>query len=298
MARMKGWLGKVALGLIVVLGLLIGSVYLLSEARLSRTHEVPATSLVLSPDAIEKASVERGAHVYVTRGCAGCHGDDLAGKTVIDDPMMGQVAGSNLTHGMGGLDEDCSTEDYMRSVRHGVAPDGRPRFLMPSAEYRNMDDQDLADLIAFMESAEPVESAAGAIELGPMSRILILNGEMELAAEHLDHGATVEDAPPAGVTAEYGAYLAATCSGCHGHELRGGKIAGAPPDWPAATDLSRNAEGGLAAWDEADFIKAIREATRPDGSAIDPIMPADQFARMTDTELKAIWAFLGTLPGG
>jgi hypothetical protein len=39
----------------------------------------------------------------------------------------------------------------------------------------------------------------------------------------------------------------------------------------------------------------MREARRPDGSALNPVMPA-VFGRMTDLELKAIWQYLRTLP--
>jgi hypothetical protein len=39
-----------------------------------------------------------------------------------------------------------------------------------------------------------------------------------------------------GATAEHGKYVAKMCIGCHGLGLAGGKIPGAPPQWPAASN--------------------------------------------------------------
>jgi hypothetical protein len=55
-------------------------------------------------------------------------------------------------------------------------------------------------------------------------------------------------------------------------------------------------ESGLKAWSEADFIRAIREGKRPDGSAISEYMPWKAYGQMSDDELKAIFAYLRTVP--
>src|SRR5690606_10463369 len=98
-----------------------------------------------------------------------------------------------------------------------------------------------------------------------------------------------------GVTVEYGRYVANGCIGCHGPNLSGGKIAVGPPNWPDAANLTPPPDGHVAKWTEADFMRAIREAKRPDGSELNPVMPR-VFAHMDDTELKAIWKYLETLP--
>jgi hypothetical protein len=51
----------------------------------------------------------------------------------------------------------------------------------------------------------------------------------------------------------------------------------------------------MSKWSEADFISVIRTAKRPDGTNVDPAMPT-AFAKMDDTDLKAMWAFFKTLP--
>ena len=52
--------------------------------------------------------------------------------------------------------------------------------------------------------------------------------------------------------------------------------------------------GPTAAWSEADFSTALRTGLRPDGTAINPMMPWRMTRLMTDEEISAVWAFLKT----
>src|SRR5690606_1051994 len=92
---------------------------------------------------IAQGSAERGAHLYATRGCADCHGGDLGGAKVVDEPPVGRLYGPNLTKGQGGVVADYRDEDWVRAIRHGVNPQGRPLVLMPSMEYSEFSEQDL-----------------------------------------------------------------------------------------------------------------------------------------------------------
>ena len=55
-------------------------------------------------------------------------------------------------------------------------------------------------------------------------------------------------------------------------------------------------ETGLKSWSESDFIRALREGKRRDGTEINRMMPGKAYGQMTDTELKAVWAYLQTIP--
>ena len=77
----------------------------------------------------------------------------------------------------------------------------------------------------------------------------------------------------------------------------GGKIPGAPPDWPPASNLTPGEGSVLPRYAEADaFIAMMRTGKRPDGSAVSKVMPFQSLANFNDTDLKAIHAFLKTLP--
>jgi mono/diheme cytochrome c family protein len=99
-------------------------------------------------------------------------------------------------------------------------------------------------------------------------------------------------APPAGPTAEYGQYLASSigaCRDCHGPNLAGNPPGGNAPAGPNLTTLGQ-------CWSEADFIKAIRTGTKPDGKMLSDEMPwKDISAFASDDDLKALYAYLKSL---
>ena len=290
MKRALKFLGY-TLGVIVLL-LLVGvaSVYALSTRRLNRSYRVAVKPVTIPTD---EASILRGRHIAQTRGCVDCHGKDLAGNKVIDDPAIGLMHGTNLTGGRGSVTQTFTNDDWVRAIRHGVAKDGHALVLMPSIEFAHFSNDDLGALIAYLKTVSAVDRDRVPIKVGPVARALILAGEIKLAAEHIDHAGLVPPMAIPGVTAEYGRYLSSGCMGCHGEQLAGGRIPGGPPDWPRSRNLTP--AGDLARWTEADFILALQTGARPDGTKLSPVMPI-AFGQMTDTELKAMWAYLKTLP--
>ena len=67
-------------------------------------------------------------------------------------------------------------------------------------------------------------------------------------------------------------------------------------DEDAASD-GRHAPTGLASYDEAAFVRALREGVRPGGAPIDSTaMPWPAIGRMTDDELHALWEYLQSVP--
>ena len=55
-------------------------------------------------------------------------------------------------------------------------------------------------------------------------------------------------------------------------------------------------ETGLKDWAEADLIRTMREGRREDGTAISEYMAWNADAQMGDAELRAIYAYLRTVP--
>lgn len=49
-------------------------------------------------------------------------------------------------------------------------------------------------------------------------------------------------------------------------------------------------------YDEAKFIKTIRTGKKPEGEPLLPPMPWNMYAKMTDDDLKAVYAYLSSLP--
>lgn len=279
------------LSLLVVLSL-AGFVWWKSGSKLKQHYTVTLQPTKVPSDA---AAVDRGKHLAITRGCTDCHGADLGGQKVMENGAMGTIHGSNITRGQGGLPPSFSDADFERAIRHGIAPDGRGLFLMPSTDYAFFSEDDMGAIVAYLKSLPPVNRPTVPIALGPVSRGLLTLGKIKLAADEIDHANIKPAVTAPGVTVEYGHYVANSCTGCHGANFSGGKIASGPPDWPPAANLTPHESGQLAKWSEADFIKALRDFKRPDGTELHPAMPR-AFGQMHDMELQALWAYFKTVP--
>ena len=284
------FLGYALAVLVVLVAVAFGVVFVVSNAKLKKHFAVEPRPVPIPTDA---TALARGRHLAETRGCMECHGQNLAGATVFSNGAMGRVDGPNLTRGAGGIGASFSDLDFVRAIRHGVAPDGRGLFLMPSTDYATLSDADVGALIAYVKSVPPVDRPSGPVSLGPVARVLLSLGQIKLAAEELEQAQLQPAVVTPAVTVEYGKYVAAACTGCHGDNLSGGKIKVGPPDWPPAANLTP--AGNLAKWSDADFIKALRTAKRPDGTELNPVMPR-VFGQLDDVELAALYKYLKTLP--
>ena len=294
MKKWLGWLGLVATGLIGLVLVLSAAVYGFSEARYRKQWAVTPEPISIPADS---ASIARGSHlVHSLGGCIDCHGENLAGRKMVDDPAFGRIYSLNLTRGKGGAAAALSDGDFVRAIRHGIGPNGRALKIMPSRDYDNFTDADLASVIAYLRSLPPVDNEVPPPSVGPLARALMVAGKLPiLHAERINHSRGHLASLTPSVTAEYGGYLASVgCKGCHGPQLAGGPIADGPPEWPPAANLTP--AGNLKNWTEADFKRLLREGKRPDGTPVNPVMPWKIVGNMTDDEISAIWLYLKTLP--
>lgn len=286
------WLGIVFLGLILIAAFAFFAIRSQSISRIDKIWEVDVTIIEVNDDS---AALVNGKHQAAIRGCTECHGQNLAGKVFLEDDGLGTIYATNITSGKGGL-VNYTDEDYLRSIRHGIDQEGKSLFIMPSEEYYFMDNKDMGDLIGYLKSVPPIDNELPEHSLGFMAHALNTAGELRLLiAEMVDHDAPlIESAPEKMPSAEYGEYLAITCVACHQKSFKGGKIAGLPPDWPEASDLTNT--GTLGNYDVAQFAKTMRTGIKPDGSKIDPMyMPWPAVGQMDDIELEALYVYLQTL---
>jgi mono/diheme cytochrome c family protein len=167
---------------------------------------------------------------------------------------------------------------------------------MPSHEFSRLGREDLGDLVAFLKTIAPIAREVPPPRVGPTARFLFLRGELPLvAAERIDHDAPLRHGPKPEVTAEYGEYLATGCAGCHGPNLSGGPVPGAPGRWPAASNLTPDPTG-LGGWTEEQFTTVLRTGRRPDDRPLNAAyMPWTMTSRMTADELAALWLYFQSL---
>ena len=289
---MRRWLRRAGIGLGIVLVLVLGLfavAWAHGERALSRAYTIADPPIVVASD---PGTIARGRHLYVSRGCTGCHGDAGEGKLLFDAGPVARIVPSNLTRTV--RDPAWTDDAIAAAIRHGVRPDGTPLVFMPANDYMDLDDADTAAIIAWLRTLPASDNEPGRTVVRPLGRVLNLFGKFPMTpAAGIDHAPRPRMAPAVAPTAEYGAYLAQVCTGCHGTDFRGGLVM--VPDTPPTSNLTPHPDA-LGAWSRDDFFRAMRTGTLPDGSELHPLMPWREFGTMTDTELDALWAHFGTLP--
>jgi mono/diheme cytochrome c family protein len=99
----------------------------------------------------------------------------------------------------------------------------------------------------------------------------------------------------------HGEYLARAggCFSCHTAAgrpmLAGGRAIATPFGTFYSPNITPDPETGIGRWTDAQFLRALREGVRPDGSNYFPVFPYPSFTGITDGDALAIKAFLFSL---
>jgi mono/diheme cytochrome c family protein len=285
------WIGIGAGVLVALVAVSTGALYMISGQRLAKTYSLPSEAALATPT--DSASVIRGDHLTHILGCRDCHGPDLGGAVMADAGLFGMLAAPNLTTGKGGRGSQLSDADIEHAVRHGVRQDGTSLIIMPAESFRYVSDSDFGAILASMRKATPVNRVVPRTQLRILGRALLGAGKLPVltadSAAGATHQATIDSTP----SPTYGKYLAnvAGCSGCHNSSLSGGPMQG-----PGGKPASNITPEGIGSWSESDFVRALREGKRPDGTSIDESMPWKSLGQMSDGELHSVWEFLRGVP--
>ena len=282
------WVGIVVGSLLGIALVAVIVIYFMAEARLTKTYDIPDETV---PIPAQVTTTARTWPLTAISFCEGCHGENLAGEVALDD-NIGRLAPPNLTSGKGGVGSWYTDADWVRSLRHGVRPSGKPLLGMPSELWNKLGDEDLGIIIAYVKSVPPVDNELPKTELRLVGHLMLGVGMIPpgvISAEVIDHAAPRPPEPERGVTVEYGKYLTRLCTICHGEDLSGGFLQGEGRNLTPAGDLAK--------WTEEDFIETMRTGIAPDGEELDgELFPWEDLGQMTDDELKAIWLYLKSVP--
>jgi mono/diheme cytochrome c family protein len=205
------------------------------------------------------------------------------------------VVAANLTSGKGGVGATLTAEEWVKAIRHGIGKDNKPLLIMPSDEFFSISNADLACMIGYIKSLPPVDNELPDHNLKPLARVLYVAGPLSMltTAQKIDHTKEVADQVIPAVNAEYGKYMAASCSGCHGQDYKGKEMP-IPGMKPSANITST---GNVGKWTEEQFMTVLKTGVLPDGRQLDnKDMPWEMTKNFKDDEMRAIFRFLQTLP--
>lgn len=99
-----------------------------------------------------------------------------------------------------------------------------------------------------------------------------------------------------------GKYIFAAAGGCGCHTTKegglnvGGRKFSGRFGVVYSTNITPDPETGIGAWSEQQFVDAMRYGVRPDGDKLLPVMPYPSFRLMAQADIKALWAYLRSLP--
>jgi cytochrome c2 len=262
--------------------------------------------------------IARGKHIFTVSDCSGCHSardfTRFGGPVVqghvgegVEFPkelgLPGRIASRNITPdvetGIGAWTDG----EKIRAIREGISRDGTMLFpMMPYKRFRNMSDEDVMSLVAYLNTLAPVKH--------PVER------------SRVDFPVSVlmKSAPkPAGKVADpdrrdrlsYGRYLVnlAGCESCHTQVEKGepnaaARFAGGESfSFPGAVVVSANItpdpQTGIGRWKEQDFLEKFQQyreyaekGAPPAGPENFTLMPWLEFSQLDAKDLGAIYTFL------
>jgi mono/diheme cytochrome c family protein len=245
---------------------------------------------------------------YLTQGLLGCEtchspedwsqhgapvqaGMELAGQVLPIPDFPGTIVAPNLTPDPDTGSARWTDDQIARAIREGIKHDDSILFpMMPYAEYKTLSEEDLASVVVYLRSITPVRN------LLPPSRINFpVNYLVRSAAEPVLEPVSGPD--PSNLLAR-GKYMVHLGCGCHNVSDKLGYAGGdhlAGP-WGDVTSANITPDAsGIAYYSEAGFITALRTGY-VGARKLNSIMPFGELKILTDDDLKAMFAYLRTLP--
>jgi hypothetical protein len=235
---------------------------------------------------------------WKTHGAPNLPGMELSGQVLPVDGLPGTLIAANLTPDPETGSAHWSDDQIARSIREGIGHDGRTIFpIMPYSAYRALSDEDVASIVVYIRSLAPVRNPLPTTHINFPVNYLIRTVPEPLTGP-------VSGPGPQANPAERGKYLVSLGCGCHtpadqkgpipGMQFAGGEhLAGI---WGDVTSANITPDSsGIGYYDEAGFVSAMRTGYVK-ARKLSSIMPFGEFANLNDDDLKAIFAYLRTVP--
>jgi mono/diheme cytochrome c family protein len=205
----------------------------------------------------------------------------LHGNVIFPDSfLVGGLAAPNLTIKRKQYDDAA----LVRTIRFGIRRDGTGIWLMPSQAFYHLDDQDIADVVAFVRSVPDDDRLQPESGAGPVTRWNLFTGVWHLVPDIVPVGAArLGDSPRVDDLAR-GRYIATiACGECHGLDQKGDPEGGVPNLVVAK------------AYDLDEFRALMHDGIGKDGRKLKGMMAGAakwRFSAFTDDEIAVLKAYL------
>jgi mono/diheme cytochrome c family protein len=253
-----------------------------------------------------------GQELFHAGGCVSCHmspGQDdrtrLGGGQPLPTPF-GTFYPPNISSdredGIGAW----SAPDFVRAMREGTSPDGRHYYpAFPYTSYQHMSANDLADLLAYLQTLPAV---TGRVRDHDLSFPYTLRRGLGLWKLVFLRDGPITPDPGRSPAWNRGRYLvesASHCAECHSPRNVAGAIeaekrfAGGPnPEGKGIVPNITPDKSGIVSWSAGDIAELLKTGFTPDfdsvGGAMAPVVR--NTAQLTDDDRAAMAEYLKSLP--
>lgn len=297
--------------IVVLIGIGAGYVALRSMPKYS-IEKVNIAKVEVTP-----ARVETGTKL-VSILCRGCHYNEstqkFTGRELTEVPQFGKIFSKNITQdSIAGIGKR-SDADLIYFLRTGVhywdgeyVPPYMPKLV-------HMSDEDLASIIAFLRSdnnwVKPDNTRQPNSDPSFLTKFLVTIRAFEAFSYPKDP----IPGPDTTDIVKYGKYITlyqVECFACHSKDFAkndyynpeksmgffaGGNEMMAPDGKKRKSlNITMDTETGIGSWTEDQFVKAVKTGVLADGSP-SLRLPMQPYSALTDAEVKAIYAYLKTVP--
>lgn len=216
-----------------------------------------------------------------------------SGGTIVNQDSTSLVIAPNITP-----DKETGagtwTDDMIgRAIREGVGHDGRAlSWQMPFMIFKNLSDEDLASVVVYLRSLSPIHNVVQQTKIPQAERL----ETQKILRPITEPVPTPDQSDPV----KRGQYLVriGECVGCHtgGYQFTpglfgGGNFAHRYQNVAFSANITTDSSG--ISYGENGFLFVMKTGK---GGTLSPVMPWLSFKNMKDEDLKAIYAYLKTLP--
>ena len=260
-------------------------------------------------DAFENGDAIDGETVFWAAGCASCHADVkatgeqkkiLSGGHAFDTPFGTFYAPNISPHPENGIGA-WTAGDFANAMKRGLSPDGEHYYpAFPYTSYAKMENQDVADLWAYMKTLPESDNQAKAHDVGfPFNVRRGLGGWKWLYMSDdliLDVG---DD--PVLLRGRYLVEALAHCGECHtprnaigGPDMSRWMAGGRSPDGKERIPNITPHGDGIGSWSKDDIVNSLETGFTPEFDSFGSSMVDVQLnmAKLPKSDLEAIAAYL------
>jgi cytochrome c2 len=304
---------KVLLIIIVLVIVLAGiaAAFISLRGLPSYTAEKKDITVTLTP-----ARIEQGTKL-ASMLCKSCHYNEqtkkFTGRELIEAPQFGKIFSRNITQDAIAGISSWTDGELIYFIRTGIRRDGR--YIPPyMPKLINISDEDLYSIIAFLRSGntwvQPDNTRQPDADPSFLTKFLVTIG----AFKPFPYPTKKIEGPDTTNKIKWGQYIALyqlECYACHSQDFSkndyfnpgkslgffggGNKMFDESKHEIFTLNITPDEATGIGKWTEDEFVQAIRFGKLP-GEQPALRYPMIPYANLTETEAKAVYAYLRTVP--